>query len=201
MDKRNLVQQYLQQSLSSKRFHHCLRVENTGVALAKQFGVDPEKVSLAALLHDICREYSGDSLLKLAAKFDILLDDLDRVEPVLLHGAVGAAVAAAEFGITDPEISEAIGHHITGGAGIGPVAQVVFMADFLEPGRKFEAACNLRNAVAELSFDQLLQGVYDQTLRYLMEQSYTIHPRTVAGRNEVLINLKYPKGATFAPLG
>lgn len=184
--ERNEILNVLRSRVSSARFEHCLGVEAIALQLASRFGVAAQKVSPAALLHDLCREYAPDFLLKLAGKFDIVIDNIELAEPVLLHGPVASALVRDELQIGDPEILEAIAFHITGGPGLNPLAQLVFVADLIEPGRTFPMAEQLRQAAFTLPPGQLVLQVYNHTIEYLIRQGYLIHPKTVAGRNEYL---------------
>jgi len=184
--ERDQIIAFLSRHISGERLKHCERVEKAALELAGKFGVDPVKVTAAALLHDVCRECSPDLLLQLAFKFDILIDDIQRAEPLLLHGLVGAALVREELGIRDESVLEAIRYHITGAPGIGPLAQLIFVGDFIEPGRTFEASRILREKAPGWEPEQILMYVYNQTLRYVIERDYLAHPDTVMGRNELI---------------
>lgn len=184
--ERSEILRFLKSRVSEVRFNHCLGVEATARQLAAGFGVTAELLSPAALLHDLCREYQTDLLLKLATKFGIVIDNIERVEPLLLHGPVAAVLARKELGLEQPEILEAITYHITGGPGLSPLAQLIFVADLIEPGRQFPTVQQLRAAALELTSQQLLLLIYNHTIEYLIRQGYLIHPRTVMGRNELI---------------
>ena len=177
----------LNKTLSKPRFDHCLRVESIALELADHFQTSSQIVSPAALLHDLCREYSRQKLLKLAADFDIVVDDIEKAEPLLLHGPIAAVIAEKNFGIDDNLVLEAVRFHITGAPNMTPLAKLIFIADFIEPGRTFEQARILREMALKLSPDQLLLKVYNQSIEYVVKQGYLIHPRTVAGRNELVM--------------
>ncbi|TCL57115.1 putative HD superfamily hydrolase involved in NAD metabolism [Hydrogenispora ethanolica] len=185
MDRTEIIN-YLKEHVSSARFQHCLGVEKTALELTSMFGTAPEQASPAALLHDLCREYAPDSLLQLATNFGIVIDDIQRAEPLLLHGLVGAELVRRELGITEPSVLEAISFHITGAANLTPLARSIFVADFIEPGRSFEYARELRRKLPMLSADQLLLRVYNQTICYVVNRGYLIDPKTVEGRNELV---------------
>ena len=51
---REQIIEAVKRQLTDERFQHTLRVEETALQLAGRFGVDHDKVSLAALLHDYC---------------------------------------------------------------------------------------------------------------------------------------------------
>jgi predicted HD superfamily hydrolase involved in NAD metabolism len=184
--ERDQILQILSSRVSERRLRHCLGVETIALQLAVRFGAPPQQVAAAALFHDLCREYSADSLLQLADKFDIVIDDIERAEPLLLHGAVAAALLRREWGLNEPEVLEAITYHITGAAGIAPLARLIFVADLIEPNRTIAAAQELRRRAGELTPDQLLLLTYNRTIDYLVAAGYAIHPRTVAGRNELI---------------
>lgn len=111
---RAAILEYLSRHVSSVRLTHCLGVEAIALQLAAKFKVLPEMVSPAALLHDLCREYKPELLLKLAANFGIVIDDIEKAKPLLLHGPVAAAMVQSDLGIGDDDIPEAIRYHITG---------------------------------------------------------------------------------------
>jgi predicted HD superfamily hydrolase involved in NAD metabolism len=184
--ERDQILTILSSQVSERRLRHCLGVEAIALQLAERFGAPSELVAAAALFHDLCREYPADSLLKLADKFDIVIDDIEQAEPMLLHGVVAAALLRSRWGLTDPEVLEAISFHITGAAGLGPLARLIFVADLIEPGRTITAAQELRQLAWEVTPDQLLLLTYHRTIHYLIKAGYAIHPRTVAGRNELI---------------
>lgn len=177
----------LSNNLSEPRLNHCLRVEATALELASHFQTPSELVSPAALLHDLCREYDRDKLLKLAVNFGIVIDDIEKAEPLLLHGSVAAAIAKNTLGINDPLILEAIDKHITGAPGLSTLASLIFVADFIEPGRTFEQARIIREQAFILSPSEILLKVFNRSIEYVIKQGFLIHPRSVAGRNELIM--------------
>ena len=177
----------LADNLSEPRLNHCLRVEAIAIGLAPHFQAPPELVSPAALLHDLCREYDRDKLLKLAGNFGIVIDDVEKAEPLLLHGSVAAAIAKNTLGINDQLILEAIDYHITGAPGLSPVASLIFVADFIEPGRTFEQARVIREQAFRLNPAEIVLKVFNRSIEYVIKQGFLIHPRSLAGRNELIM--------------
>jgi predicted HD superfamily hydrolase involved in NAD metabolism len=186
MDRAQIIDN-LSRQVSERRLDHCLRVESTALKLAPRFGLDPELVTPAALLHDLCREYREDLLLKLAANFGIVIDDIEKAEPILLHGAVAAVLARTELGIDNVDVLEAITLHITGGPGVSVLTKLIYIADFIEPGRTSPVAAILREKSSQMDPEQLLLKVYNRTLDFLVLKNYLIHPRGIAGRNELIM--------------
>jgi predicted HD superfamily hydrolase involved in NAD metabolism len=180
------ILEILRSRVSEGRLRHCLGVETVALQLAERFGAPLELVPAAALFHDVCREEPPDLLLKLASKFGIVIDDIERDEPLLLHGAVGAALIREEFGLTEPDLLEAVTFHITGAPRLSPLARLIFVADSIEPGRNYPRVEQLRDEARTITPDHILLHIYNQTIVYLLKAGYLIHPRTVAGRNELL---------------
>jgi predicted HD superfamily hydrolase involved in NAD metabolism len=185
MDRAEIIQ-YLSSNVSLPRLEHCIRVEETALELAPRFNVAPALVTPAALLHDLCREYKPDSLLKLAINFGIVIDDIERSEPLLLHGFVAAAMVEERFRETEPSVLEAISFHITGAPGVSSLARLIFIADFIEPGRMNEQARILREMAPKIDPEELLLKVYNRTIIYVLNHGYLIHPRSILGRNELI---------------
>ena len=126
-----------------------------------------------------------EELLAVAEAHGLAVDEIERAEPLLLHGKVGAVLATEWFGLDDPELLAAIALHITGAPGMGLLAKVVFLADFVEPGRTMPAAAAAR-AVAFDDLPRALLIAFEAIIGYVVSGGYLLHPRTVAARNELL---------------
>lgn len=178
----------LQKNLSPKRLKHSLGVSETAVELALLYGADPAKARLAGLLHDCARNMPNNILLKRAETSGILVNDIERRHPVLLHAPVGAIVARQEYGVDDPEILSAIRWHTTGGPDIALLDHIVFLADYIEPGRAFDGVEKLRT-LARQSFSEALLAAYDATIGYIIAERGLLHISTVEGRNAILTKM------------
>lgn len=113
----------------------------------------------AGLLHDALRDAPDDQLRQLSG---------DPVSPVeMLHGPAAAALLASQ-GEQRADLLDAVRWHTLGYSGWGRVGRALYMADFLEPGRKF--------AVADRAFlaDHVptdFDGVFRQVVRMRLEWS------------------------------
>lgn len=171
------IRKIVSQKLSHHRMQHTLGVEFTAMQLARLHGVDEEKACTAALLHDYAKQLSNEQLLEKAKEYQLTIDDFEAKYPNLLHGPVAAKMAQEEFGIEDPETLEAIACHTTGKVGMGKLAQIIYLADAIEPHRKFEQAEELRR----LSLNHLSQALYQcarHTMIYLAQKNIPQHPAT-----------------------
>ena len=134
----------LQQALPPKRFKHSLGVYETALVMAEHYGMPTEKVAVASLLHDCGREVPTDKQVETAEALGLEVDEVERRQPILLHAKMGAYYAEHKYGVTDPEILEAIRLHSTGAPDMSELDMVVYLADLIEPGRDFDGVVKLR---------------------------------------------------------
>ena len=171
----------VQAALSKGRFEHVLRVEETAVKLANQYGVDEEKASVAALCHDYAKERPDADFLKVIDEKH-LGAQVRSANNAIWHGVVGAEMVKDELGVYDEDILNAIRLHTTGGVYMTKLAQVLYMADFIEPGRDFPGVETAR----QITDQDLGLGVAYQTahtLEYLIEQHVAVYPATLETYN------------------
>jgi predicted HD superfamily hydrolase involved in NAD metabolism len=180
---REQILAWLANRVPAKRVQHILGVEQMARELALHHQLDVEKAAQAGLMHDLAKYFKPQLLLQMAEAEGLPIDEVDVAAPHLLHADVSAIVARDEFGITDPEILQAIADHTLGRAGMSPLSCIVFLADTLEAGRG--DAPELQ-ALRELSYQNLTQAVWrtcDYSLQYLLSTRCLIHPRTIRTRN------------------
>ncbi len=82
----------------------------------------------AVALHDAVKDASDEFLLRLAPDaWDV---------PALRHGPAAAALAARD-GESDRGVLDAVHYHSVGYRGWDTVGRILFLADYLEPGRSY----------------------------------------------------------------
>lgn len=175
----------LKQMLDPKRYQHTLGVVEMATRLAEHYGVSVEKARLAALLHDCAKGLTSFHLLRRLEGSDIVVDDMERMIPPILHGPVGAVMAKEDFGVTDPEILQAIRFHTTGAPNMTLLDKVIFLADYIEPNRTCSGVEELREQ-AFIDLDQAVATAAGRTIIYEVGRGNLIHLRTVATRNALL---------------
>lgn len=178
----------LQGALSPKRFKHSLGVMETSVKLAALFGVDMKKAEIAGLLHDCARELENEEVLKLCKEYNIEVDAVCEHEPKLLHGPVGAVVAKKEYGIEDEEILGAICCHTTGRKNMNALDKIIFLADYVEPGRDFSGVEKVREAVFE-DLDKGMVVSLISIIKYLVKKRQLIQKDTIDTWNFIITNI------------
>lgn len=185
------VEAQVQARLGAPRFRHTLGVVATAELLASDHGADVAKARAAALLHDVAKEYDRERLLKEADEFGIVLSDIERRAWALIHAPLGAEIARRDFGVDDPDVLAAIRYHTTGRTGMSLLEKVVFVADYIEPGRSHPGVGPVRQ-VAATDLDRAVLLALDQTIRYLVERGQLIAPSAVEARNELLMRCTSP---------
>jgi predicted HD superfamily hydrolase involved in NAD metabolism len=138
----------LRQRLSESRVRHCISVAETMWIVAGDIGLNREGAAIAGLLHDMCKAFSPADMLAAASRYNIAMNEAQRLRPSLLHGHVAAHEAKHELGISDNSIQEAIAWHVTGHPKIGPLALALYYADFSEPLREGSDAARAREIYA-----------------------------------------------------
>jgi len=172
--------------LSHKRYVHSLGVAETARELAVLNGCNAEQAYLAGILHDYAKELSNHDLLEIGRLNNLILDEAEVEEPQLLHGPVGAVLIQKELGINNRGILDAIRYHTTGCSGMTKLTQIIYIADYIEPNRKFPGVESLRN----VTYNDLSRGVLEglnNTIKYVLDNNQLLHILSVGARNWMLI--------------
>ena len=186
------IEAYLSDNLSPARLKHILGVRETAVALAKPLGIDTAQAELAALLHDCAKERPDDELVALAKCHGVEADEHEQHTPSLLHGKVAPFVAAEQFAINDSIVFDAIRCHSTGAVEMGPLDQLLFVADFCEPNRPYTAAAEVRE-LAGRDLEAATLDVMQFKLRKTLLKKQPVHPDSFHAYN-ALINKRTRDG-------
>ena len=153
--------------MTKSRYEHTLGVEFTATAMAMKYGVDMEKAEIAGLLHDCAKCVDDDEKLDECKKYKLELTEVEKRNPFLIHSKLGAVYAKKLYGIRDQEILSAIRFHTTGRPDMTMLEKIVFIADYIEPGRY--KAKNLKE-IRQIAFEDIDEAMYmilRDTLDYL----------------------------------
>lgn len=141
-------------------------------------GDDAQAWHDAGRFHDALRDAPESELRRLAGELpDYTVD--------MLHGPAAANRLLAE-GESRPELLDAIRYHTVGSARWGRLGRALYMADYLEPGRKFSRAD--RAYLAEQvphDFDGTFRQVLRARLEWSLRESMKLFPEAVALWNAV----------------
>lgn len=179
----------LKESLSAERFIHSVNVMETAEKLALHYGADPQKARIAGLLHDCGKIASGEKIVQISKEYNSVPDEISRSEPGLLHAPLGTVLAKQIYGIEDEEILSAIRTHTTGCRDMSLLQKIVFIADYIEPGRDFEGVDGIRREAFN-DLDAAIIKALDYTIKHVIDRGMLLHPDTVNARNFLLSEAK-----------
>jgi len=180
MEEYNLLkmQDALKDHLSHERFHHTMGVMYTCTSLAMCHGCDLIKAQVAGLLHDCAKCIPTHKKLKICKKNDIRLSSYEEENEALLHAKVGVYIAKKKYDITDMEILSAIRYHTTGKPDMTTLEKIVYIADYIEPGRFKARNLPLVRKTAFQDLDETMYIILRDTLNYLKGTDGMLDPAT-----------------------
>ncbi len=168
----------LEQELNYKRFVHTLAVAGTAASLAMCYGADIEKAEMAGLLHDCAKCIDVRKMQRLCEKAGLEVSPYEKNSGSLLHSKAGSVLAAEKYGYTDPDILNAIRYHTTGRPGMSLLEKIIFVSDYIEPGRFTAKNLPLIRKMAFSDIDEALLKILYDTLLYLNSTGNTVDPMT-----------------------
>jgi len=168
----------LQKQLKPKRFRHSLGVSFVAASLAMRYKTDINKAQTAGLIHDIAKRNTDDTYIEFCKNNNIEINDAEYNNPGLLHAKIGAFIARDEFGITDEEILSSIICHTTGKPEMTILDKIIYIADYIEPGRKIQPNLEAIRQQAFKDIDNALLMILNDTVDYLKTTGKVIDPNT-----------------------
>ena len=166
---------------------HIHRVKSIACELAKCHGIDAERAALGMLAHDVARATPSGELLRHAADLGLHIGTVERLEPLLLHGPVGAERLAREDGLDDPPLHQAVYWHTTAHPSLDDLGKIVFLADKLDP--KKVGYYPYLDELRELAFEDLDRAILEFLTREtiaMASRGQVIHPMVIETRNHLL---------------
>ncbi len=176
----------LRARLSETSFAHSVRVSETATMVASAYSIHEGAAALAGLLHDWCRDDSDEQLLRQAERLGLPVTTVDRSVPYLLHARVARAELAEKYPWLPEEVLAAVGGHTLGSEHAQDLEKTVYVADMIEPARRYPGVKALRGAVGRVSLDVLYERAYAATLASLAARRLQIHPDTVRAWNGIV---------------
>lgn len=131
--------------LKDKRIEHVRGCEQEAVKLAERWGCSVFDAARAGILHDITKKMTHSEQLILCGYYGIICDSVQMENPKLMHAVTGAVLAKELFGMPE-HICTAVRYHTTGRPGMSQLEKVIYLADYIEPGRDFPGVEKLRTA-------------------------------------------------------
>ncbi len=187
-------------TLSPKRFRHTAMVEQMAVELAALFCPQQTvQLRVAALLHDMTKEYSVAQHQKIFAEHGIVLTEQDLLSPKTMHARTAELLIPERFPkFADPTVLSAVRWHTTGHAQMSLPEKILYLADYIDLSRTFEDCVILRRyfwganpaKLGQTEREALLRDTlilsFDMTVRDLLSNGTPIAEDTIKARNELL---------------
>ena len=190
-------------NMSPYRFIHTAEVEKMAIRLGELYA--PDKIDLlrvAALLHDITKEFNTEGQLKMLADHGETVTEADKLSPKTLHQRTAALLIPERYpSYANSEVINAVRIHTTGSADMTLCDCLVYLADYIDMSRSFPDCVRLRNYFfdaepqkmdAEQRLEHLWKTLvlsFDMILNALVADGEVISPDTVSARNVMLTRL------------
>ncbi|WNS81894.1 bis(5'-nucleosyl)-tetraphosphatase (symmetrical) YqeK [Domibacillus sp. DTU_2020_1001157_1_SI_ALB_TIR_016] len=184
--ERSRALEIVEKQLTEKRYTHTLGVSEAAVELADRYGADVYKAELAAIFHDYAKFRPKEEMKQ------ILIDEREDERLLafhheLWHAPAGAVLVRREAGIEDEDILSAIRWHTTGKPGMTLLEKIIYLADYIEPGRAFPGVEEVR-AIAKQSLNAAVLAAVKNSILFLMSKKQPVFPVTMDMYNDLIQN-------------
>lgn len=172
----------LKNTLSSKRFKHTIGVADTASKLAKKYNVNESDTYRAALLHDCAKEIPFDDMISKCSDYNLVLDEITLFQPFLIHAHLGVEIAKDVFHEYKQDILHAIKYHTTARPKMSFLEMIIYLADYMEPGRGDSQFLNDVRYHAYNDIYKALLMCIDYSIKEVEESGRIVHPLTYDAR-------------------
>ena len=190
-------------SLGDYRSRHVLSTEEEAARLAKVYLPNKEcEVRISALLHDITKEYDINAQLQILKDFGIEADAILLNSPKVLHSVTAPLIIKRDFSeFANEEVISAVRKHTTGSADMSLLDCIIYLADYIEPTRRFEDCKRLREffwsglEICKSDKEKLLHLYatmvmsFDMTIENLIDEHCVISHETFSARKAFLMKI------------
>ncbi|MDR4889018.1 bis(5'-nucleosyl)-tetraphosphatase (symmetrical) YqeK [Fredinandcohnia sp. QZ13] len=184
--EREKALEIVKEQLTEHRYQHTLGVMETAIELSKHYHADVKKAEIAAIFHDYAKFRPKDEMKQIIINqhmpSDLLIHNTE-----LWHAPVGAYLVKTEVGIEDEEILDAIRFHTSGREKMTLLEKVIFVADYIEPGRHFPGVEEGRE-LAKQDLDNALIYALSNTIMFLAKKNQAIYPDTLRTYNSLILS-------------
>lgn len=159
--------------LSKKRFKHSEAVVKRAIEYAQIYDVDINTIKLVAIAHDIAKELTKEEVDKYVQKYNIVLDNIEKLNEDLIHAKIGAYICKNEYNFTEDMVN-AIKYHTTGRANMSMLEKIIYLADATEENRKYCSSNDYVNIVKK-DINQGMIEICKLVINRLLENNKIIH--------------------------
>lgn len=161
------LQKKMAEELKPGRFTHSVGVAHTAYWLAVKWNYPAYNAQVAGMLHDCAKCLTDEKRISICKKNNLPISPVEAKNPSLLHGKVGAHLAKEKYDIRDSQIEHAIAVHTTGCPNMNLLDKIIYIADYIEPGRNKQPRLDLLRKIAFEDLDLCLYMILEDTVSYL----------------------------------
>lgn len=174
--------------LSRDRYIHCLNVGSTAMELAKNYNEDEKSAYLAGVLHDLAKEMTFEQQFEIIQNEDFNSIGFNNRNYRVYHGWVASIYARDVFKIKDQKILDAIRYHTTGRKNMSVFEKIVFVADCICPGRKYDSIEYFRK-VAYVNMDIIIVDKLINCIEKCLRKHHVLAQDTIEAYNDLVVKI------------
>ena len=159
------IRKRLKKELDKGRYEHTKGVMYTAGCMAMAYETSIEQAMLAGLLHDCAKCIPDDEKLQICEEHDIPINAI-------------AYLAETVYEVKDPKILHAIKVHTTGAPDMSTLDKIIYIADYIEPGRNKAADLPRVRKLAFEDLDACMAEILCDTLKYRSRVGGPLDPST-----------------------
>jgi len=172
------IEEKLKNVLKPSRYTHTIGVAYTAASLAMKYDCNINKAFLAGLLHDCAKAYESECYISMCQKFNLDVSVYEEKNPQLLHSKLGGYLAGCDYGVSDSEIINSIIYHTTGKPDMTLLEKIIYVADYIEPGRDKAKRLDIIRKMSFENIDKAILMILEDTISYLKKKDMVIDPAT-----------------------
>ncbi len=169
----------MKQALKPGRYIHTIGVANTAYALAIKWNYSCFTAMVAGMLHDCAKCISDEKRIQECEQNNIPITEIEYKYPHLLHGKVGALYCKEKYNVFDQQIAHAITVHTTGCPNMNLLDKIIYVADYIEPGRDKQPRLDILRSMAYSDLDRCVYMILEDSVAYLNENPDMVDPTTI----------------------
>lgn len=173
------IRKCLKKKLKKERYEHTVGVMYTAAALAMRYEVDLDQAMTAGLLHDCGKYGTTQEQINRCQRAGISLTEIELQIPALIHAKLGAYLAEYEYKVKDSQILSAIRFHTTGRPSMSLLEKILYIADYIEPGRKEIPGLTKIRQTAFVDLDKAVSLAAKGSIDYLQLKGSPIDTMTI----------------------
>lgn len=178
MIKLEEIQSDLKRVLKPSRYEHTMGVLKTAQELAVRYKCDFLKASYAAILHDCAKCIDEEEQIEICQKYGVVLTESELKNSALIHAKCGVVIAKEKYNVCDEEILHAICYHTTGCVKMSLLDKIIYIADYIEPGRDKAPRLEVIRKVVTEDIDLAFVYILEDTVSYLKQNNKHIDETT-----------------------